>query len=173
MAGGDTWTVSESLSQYIGETREVFHRRNDRKIYYIGTYQCVKTGDFSFVDFRNLSTFAKQDLARATFVNPRAAYTAGEMKKILNMYVAGEAQTMYLALQCVGFNQPLYDALLAARPRQLVEEAEQLCAKRARDEAGGPTASGVKWTNKKPKTHHQAVVDPEVSETETNDGFCL
>ena len=66
----------------------------------------------------------KEELVRTSFSSPEAANIQGERGKIRKQYSDGERKVAYLTLQCVGFNEELYNALLEARSPQL-REAEQ------------------------------------------------
>lgn len=65
---------------------------------------------------------------RTSFSRPDTANVQGERGKIRKLYSDGERKVTFLALQCIGFNDRLYDALLAARSPKL-REAEKTASR--------------------------------------------
>lgn len=81
----------------------------------------------------------KEALVQTSFSGPNTARirTKSERSKLRKMYLSGERKVVFLALQCVGFNQKLYDAFIAARssPVQKKEQVlSQTIGKRRRQE---------------------------------------
>ncbi|KAI0076587.1 hypothetical protein K474DRAFT_1662796 [Panus rudis PR-1116 ss-1] len=112
----DEWTDYDEFSESIGQVRELLYRGEDHRIYYGGTYKFALVGDLSQTEFSTLPQSIRDELIRVTFVDPKFVTTPGEKGKIRKMYLSGNAQAVYLALQCVGFNKPLYDALIQTFP---------------------------------------------------------
>ncbi|KAK7687302.1 hypothetical protein QCA50_009807 [Cerrena zonata] len=131
------WTTNDEFTYLLNETKEVFYRGPSHYICYAGTFQCAYTGELPSVDFKRLPAAIKEELIRTSFSRPEMAGVPGERGRLRKLYTDGERKVAFLALQCVGFNQKLYDALLAARPPQL-REVEQgstgSAAKRRRQE---------------------------------------
>ncbi|CAL1715538.1 unnamed protein product [Somion occarium] len=158
--GPESWTSNNEITDLIGQVKEVFYHGAGHKVHYVGTFKCAMMGDFPTLDFRHLPNLVRLNLCTKL----KSANIPGERRKMRKLYNNGDTKWTFMALQCVGFNQKLYDALLAARPKHLIEAETQLPLKRARQEADNGQTHGV--GKKAKKTPNVVDFDANVSETE-------
>ncbi|KAK7683410.1 hypothetical protein QCA50_013673 [Cerrena zonata] len=119
-----SWMENDEFTCLLDQTKEVFYRGPGKGIYYAGTFKCAYTGKLPTSDFRNLPAGVKEELIRTSFSAPEIhnIRTRDERAQLRKLYCDGERKVSFLALQCVGFNQKLYDAFLAVGQ---LREAEQ------------------------------------------------
>ncbi|KAI6094466.1 hypothetical protein EDD16DRAFT_1684950, partial [Pisolithus croceorrhizus] len=103
------WLAVDVLG-HMREPTECFYNK-DGKWYYAGTYRAFRMDDLTIQEWELLSTETTQALIKETLagrknVSPQNTYEAGQL------YAVGALRVSCVGLQCIGFNNQVYHAIL-------------------------------------------------------------
>ncbi|KAI6137800.1 hypothetical protein EDD17DRAFT_418186 [Pisolithus thermaeus] len=103
------WLAVDVLG-HMREPTECFYYK-DGKWYYAGTYRAFRMDDLTIQEWELLSTKTTQALIKETLVgrknvSPQNTYEAGQL------YAVGALRVSCVGLQCIGFNNQVYHAIL-------------------------------------------------------------
>ncbi|CCM04570.1 uncharacterized protein FIBRA_06751 [Fibroporia radiculosa] len=133
------WVVV-NMSSKLNRPIECFYNK-DGKWYYAGIYKAFWLDELTSREWDNLSTEATQSLIKETLagrknISPQNVYETSQL------YAAGALKVTCIGLQCVGFNDALYGALL---------DHASTCAQtgkwRCTSAGGGPFSPGSTWVS--------------------------
>ncbi|KAJ7101850.1 hypothetical protein C8R43DRAFT_242504 [Mycena crocata] len=100
----DTWAVSTKMAGYLGKEFDFFINQGSH-VYYVGTYKVHSLRTVHPPGSRITSDVSQAAILRAT------GLSAHLKEKITECFADGEIKTECFGLQCVGFDQQLYDSL--------------------------------------------------------------
>ncbi|GJE94340.1 hypothetical protein PsYK624_105090 [Phanerochaete sordida] len=133
---------SHELEKHVGSRREVFYTA-EHGICYAGTFLGVAVGDVPREEYAQFGKLVKEAVLRHTFPGKHefTAASQADASRVRNLYMNGVWTTRFLALEYLGHNQPLADALAALGAMQRegqVEESQGRPAGRGTDRASSP-----------------------------------
>ncbi len=165
------WSRYEELSSFVGSTRELFHRAQGR-VLYGGTFKCLQVHELTVGDYKCLPNFVRSFLGAMTTKRLMMPQIKDELirltiksdvepqsKEIVRKeYLKGVAKVECMVLQCIGFNQSLYDALLAARLKPSSHKRKRYTGRSAEGRPVGKRAKIVTMGTEGDEFHDDASV---------------
>ncbi|KAH8824436.1 hypothetical protein DL96DRAFT_208179 [Flagelloscypha sp. PMI_526] len=103
------WNLVDVMAK-LHQPIECFHN-NDGKWYYAGTYQALRLDDLTRAEWDTLSPESSSAIIKET-LNSRKNTSPQNVYEISQLYGCGALRVACVALQCVGFNQKLYEGVL-------------------------------------------------------------
>ncbi|KAJ3552225.1 hypothetical protein NM688_g4264 [Phlebia brevispora] len=108
------WSENLEFSEHRGKIRDVFYR-GKQGVCYAGVFEYVGADEMSAPSFRHLARHLKVALFERAFTVSPKDVPDDKWESVYNMYWEGTAKLRRFRYKRIGFNQPLYDALMAAR----------------------------------------------------------